>query len=95
MLAAGKSSGSRLRTLAAVRIATGKRKAVVLLAGGSFALSGGQTKALTLHLTATGRKLLTLLHVLRARAVILANDAAGASHSTPLIVTLRAAKTHH
>ncbi|HEV2980383.1 MAG TPA: PKD domain-containing protein [Solirubrobacteraceae bacterium] len=84
-----------LRTLAAVRIAMGKRKAVVVLAVGSFALSGGQTKALALHLTATGRKLVALLRVLRARAVILANDATGVSHSTPLIVRLRAAKKRH
>jgi hypothetical protein len=84
-----------LRTLGAVSAGAGKRKAVLTLAVSSFALRGGQSKALTLHLTAPARKLLARAHVLRARAVIKAKDASGVVHVTALVVTLRAAKPHH
>ncbi len=93
-----------LRTLKAViaRVATraeqAKAKAAILtLASGSFAVSGGQVKAITLHLSAAARKLLARSHVLAARATVLAHDPAGSSHTTQTNVTLRPAKgkSHH
>ena len=62
------------------------------LASGSFVAVGGQVKTLTLHLTSSGRLLLKRLHTLKAKVSILARDSAGASHSTTMLVTLRAAK---
>ena len=68
-----------------------KRKAAILtLASGSFTVAGGQLKALTLRLSAKARALLKRSHVLRARATIVARDAAGATHTAQTIVTLRA-----
>jgi PKD repeat protein len=95
---AGQSSctGSAvLRTATAVSAGAGKRKAIMTLASGSFAIAGGQVKSLTMHLSSKARALLQRLHVLRAKVSIVARDAAGASHTTILLVTLRAAKTHH
>jgi hypothetical protein len=83
-----------LRTLSAVSTGAGKHRVVLTLASGSFTLAGGQSKALTLHLSATARKLLGRSHSLRARATIAARDSSGAAHSTPVIVTLRE-KRHH
>jgi hypothetical protein len=84
-----------LRTLTPVLVAPGRRKTVLLLARGSFSLHAGQTKGFALRLAPSARRLLARVHVLRARAMILAKDATGATHATPLIVMLRAAKTHH
>jgi hypothetical protein len=86
-----------LRTLGAVsaRVAPGAAEAkasVLTLASGSFSLTGGQAKAITLHLSAKARKLLAHSHSLRARATIAAHNAEGASHTTLATVTLRAAK---
>jgi PKD repeat protein len=83
-----------LRTVSAVSAGAGKHKAILTLASGSFAIAGGQVKALTLHLTSQARALLGRLHVLRAKVSIVAHDATGASHTTTLIVTLRATKHH-
>jgi hypothetical protein len=70
-----------------------KQKASVLtLASGSFTVAGGQTKAVTLHLSATARHLLARSHVLSARATIVAHDPAGGTHTGQTIVTLRAPK---
>jgi hypothetical protein len=88
-----------LRTLGAVvaRAAAAKKpKASVLtLASGTFSLAGGQTKAITLHLSAAGRKLLAHSHTLRVRATIVARNASGVASTVPITVTLRAAKAHH
>jgi immunoglobulin I-set domain protein len=86
-----------LRTLGAVsaRVASGAAEAkasVLTLASGSFSLTGGQAKAITLHLSAKARKLLAHSHSLRAKATIVAHNAEGASHTTLATVTLRAAK---
>jgi hypothetical protein len=87
-----------LRTLNAVLASASghqsrKRKAAILtLAIGSFTLGGGQAKALTLHLSAKARTLLSRAHLLRVRATILAHDPAGATHTTQTIVTLRATR---
>ena len=75
-----------LRTLHAVSAGSsggkGKSKpAVLTLAAGSFTVAGGQTKAVTLHLSATARKLLARDHTLSARATIVAHNPAGATHT--------------
>ncbi len=82
-----------LRTLTAVSAAKHK-KAILTLASGSFALAGGQMKALTLHLTAKGRALLAKAHTLRVSATIVARDSAGVMHTTKSVLTLHAAKKH-
>jgi Immunoglobulin I-set domain len=86
-----------LRTLGAVsaRVASSAAEAkasVLTLGSGSFSLTGGQAKAITLHLSAKARRLLAHSHSLRARATIVAHNAEGASHTSLATVTLRAAK---
>ncbi len=84
-----------LRTLHAV-VAVPKHKAAVLsLASGSFTVTGGQFRTITLHLSATARKLLARSHALSARATIAAHDPAGASHTGTASLTLHAAKAKH
>ncbi len=88
-----------LRTLTAVSAgATGhqssRRKAILALSSGSFTVAAGHSTTVTLHLSATARKLLARTHMLRARATIVAHDPAGATHTTQTVVTIRAAKTH-
>jgi hypothetical protein len=88
-----------LKTLKAVVAGVGhdaKSKAAILtLAAGSFSVSGGQTKTLTLHLSAKGRALLAKTHTVLGRATVLAHDPAGATHTALATVTLRAAKPKH
>jgi hypothetical protein len=88
-----------LKTLKAVVASAGhdaKSKAAILtLAAGSFSVSGGQTKTLTLHMSAKGRLLLAKTHTVAARATVLAHDPAGATHTALATVTLRAAKPKH
>jgi immunoglobulin I-set domain protein/PKD domain-containing protein len=84
-----------LRTLTAVsaRARSAKsKKAILTLASGSFAVSGGSVKAVTLHLTPKARKLLGRMRKLRARATVLAHDPAGASNTALSTVTLALAK---
>jgi PKD repeat protein len=83
-----------LRTLTAIA-STSHKKAVLTLASSSFTAPGATVKAVTLHLSATARKLLARAHVLRARATIVARDSQGATHTTAIVVTLRPAKKHH
>ncbi len=81
-----------LRTLHAV-VAVPKHKAAVLsLAAGSFAVPGGQSRTITLHLSSTARKVLARSHTLSARATVLAHDPAGATHTGVSALTLHAAK---
>jgi hypothetical protein len=80
-----------LKTLSAVA-AGGKKKAILTLASGSFSVTGGTTKTITLHLSAKARTLLAHSHVLRGGATLVAHDASGASHTTLVTVTLKAAK---
>jgi PKD repeat protein len=77
-----------LRTLTAVA-ASKHKKSILRLASGSFALAGGQMKALTLHLSAQGRAYLARVHTLRVGATIVARDSAGAMHTTQSVLTLR------
>lgn len=89
-----------LRTLNAVaarvvgqRSKKGKHKAVLTLATGSFTVAGGQTQAVTLHLSPAARALLTRLRALRVQATVVARNPAGATHTTQTTVTLRVAKS--
>jgi hypothetical protein len=82
-----------LRTLSAVSAA--KRKAILTLASGSFSLSGGQVKAVALHLSAKARALLIRSHVLRAKVTIVGHDSAGVAHTMQSVVTLRLVKPKH
>ncbi|MHB8234356.1 MAG: PKD domain-containing protein [Solirubrobacteraceae bacterium] len=82
-----------LKTLSAVS-AGAKKKAILTLASGSFSAAGGSVKSVSLHLSAKAKALLARMHVLKAKATIVARDAQGASHTTPIVVTLRAAKKH-
>jgi hypothetical protein len=90
-----------LKTLTAVsaRVSatTAKKKSILTLATGSFTVAGGQSKAITLHLSATARKLLARSHSLGARATVVAHDVSGGTNTELQTVTLRAAKgkSHH
>ena len=82
-----------LRTLTAVSAKThARRKAILTLASASFVVGGGQTKVLTLHLSATARSLLQRSGTLRVRAAVLSHEPSGASHSAQLVLTLRLVK---
>jgi Immunoglobulin I-set domain len=93
-----------LRTLTAVaaRIVAGATKkkpkaSILTLASSSFALAGGQSKALTLHLSTKARQLLAHSHTLKAKATIVAHNQTGTSQTTTAVLTLRLAKKskHH
>jgi hypothetical protein len=73
------------------RRSSAPRSVVVTLARGSFALGGGQTRTLTLHLSVKARALLARVHVLRAAATIAARDPAGLTHTARAAVTIRSA----
>jgi PKD repeat protein len=78
-----------LQTLSAVSTAAHKKKAILTLTSGSFTVAGGQTKALTLHLSSGARSLLGHSRVLRALATIVAHDSAGVTRTVKTSVTLR------
>jgi uncharacterized protein with GYD domain len=84
-----------LKTLNAVTAAKGKKKKILTLARGSFAVAGGKTKAVPLHLNAKARALLAHSHVLHALATLLAHDTTGASRTVKAHVTLRLTRAHH
>jgi hypothetical protein len=90
-----------LKTLTAVsaRLASAakKKKSILTLATGSFSITGGQTKAITLHLSSAARTLLSRSHVLQARATVVAHDPSGGSNTAAQTLTLRLAKakSHH
>jgi hypothetical protein len=91
----GCSGTVTLRTLNAVVAslagAAKSKGSILTLAIGSFTVVGGKVATVKLHLSAKARALLARLHVLRARATVVAHDPAGASHTTQIVVTLRAA----
>ena len=88
-----------LRTLNAVVAAAGvkakSRAAILALAGGSFNVPGGQVRTVTLHLSAKARALLARVHTVRVRVTLAAHDAAGATHTTVAIASLRGLKAKH
>lgn len=79
-----------MRTRGARRSAVA-RSVVLTLASGSFVLNGGQTRTLTLRLSARARALLTRVHLLKAAATIAARDPAGLTHTVRAAITIRAA----
>ncbi len=83
-----------LRTQGAVVTSALARKSVVSLAAGAFDIPGGQTKVVKLRLSRRARVLLARMHVLKARVTILAHDQAGATHTTEVVVPLRAVQAH-
>ncbi len=96
------SDAVTLRTLnavvASIRAHQSKAKASILtLATAAVTVDDGQTKSVTLHLSAKARALLARAHSLRARATIVARDPQGGVHTTVVVVTLRLAKRaqHH
>jgi hypothetical protein len=88
-----------LRTLTAVRAATGHRRnlkaAFLTLATGSFTVAGGRVATVRLRLSVKARALLARNHVLRARATVVAHDPAGVTHVAHTIVTIRAVRVTH
>ena len=84
-----------LRTLGAVSAGPHKKKAVMTLASGRFEVTGGQTRALVLHLSAPARALLAHLHALKGRATLVAHDSAGIQRTTSATLTLHPAKPAH
>ncbi len=92
---AGESSCTGTVTLrTASAVIASKRKAILTLASATFRIAGQHVQLVSLHLSAKARALLKRLHTLRARATIVARDAGGTSHTTLLLVTLRASKHH-
>lgn len=83
-----------LKTLTAV-VTSHKHKAILTLGSGSFSLTAGQVKSVTLHLSVKARALLAHAHVLRARVTIAGHDSEGKPHTTVLTVTLKPARRHH
>jgi hypothetical protein len=90
-----------LKTAKAVTASVGhsakkKKPAILTLATGSFTMTGGQLKSLTLHLSSTARSLLAHMHVLGAIATIVARNAAAEKATTKASVSLRlkVAKKH-
>jgi PKD domain len=99
---AGQSSCSgsvTLKTASAVSAGAHKKKAVLILAKGSFNALGGHLQTVTLHLSAPARSLLAHSGArgLRVRVTILGRDSAGSVHTTTTLVTIHAAKakTHN
>ncbi|HEX3911285.1 MAG TPA: PKD domain-containing protein [Solirubrobacteraceae bacterium] len=84
-----------LRTIGAVSAAKKKKATVLTLASGSFTVAGGASKSLTLHLSSAAKKMLARMHLLRAKATLVAHDSTGATHTTLATVTLKAAKAKH
>jgi hypothetical protein len=85
-----------LKTAKAVVASVGhiaKSKAAVLtLATGSFSISAGQSKKLTLHLSAKARALLAKAHLISAKATFQSHGPTGLSSTTTVGLTLRPAK---
>ena len=86
-----------LRTLTAVLAGTNGHKrskaAILTLAAGAFNVPGGGVTTVKLHLSAKARAVLKRTRVLRVRAIVVAHDAAGATHTSQTTLTLRVART--
>jgi hypothetical protein len=83
------------RSFNAIRTSARSKPAILALASGSFTIRGGAVKTITLHLSSPARTLLSRLHLLKARATVVAHDAAGAAHSSRATVELGLVKTKH
>jgi hypothetical protein len=85
-----------LRTLTAVSSRSGgrgapRRVALLTLGNASFTTAGGRA-TFDLHLTATARRLIARVRVLRAQVTILTRDGTGGTNTARSVVTLRASK---
>jgi phosphodiesterase/alkaline phosphatase D-like protein len=69
-------------------------KSIMTLSAAGFSVAAGQSKTITLHLTAKARKLLAKLHVVRAKVTITARNPSGASHTSVGSLVLRAKAKH-
>jgi phosphodiesterase/alkaline phosphatase D-like protein len=69
-------------------------KSVMTLSSGSFSVAAGQSKPVSLHLSAKSRKLLAKLHVVRAKVTIAARNPSGATHTGVASLVLRLKKKH-
>jgi len=77
-----------LRSAKALSAGKGKHKSILTFASGPFSLSGGQTKSITLHLSAAARALLAKSHSLAARLTLVANGPHGQQPQGPRNLTL-------
>jgi hypothetical protein len=86
-----------LRTVGAVSASAGKKtkKAVLTLGTASFTVTGGQTKAVALHLSSKAKALLARSHTLRAQATLIAHDTSGTTRTVKTAVSLRLVKKKH
>jgi Immunoglobulin I-set domain len=84
-----------LRSASAVSASGNGKKTILALTSGSFSVSGGTSKTITLHLSAAARKLLARTHQIRARATVSAHDSSGQTATTATLVNLRPAPTKH
>jgi hypothetical protein len=86
-----------LRTLGAV-VGAGSgahetsSKATMTLAVSRFTVAGGHVAIVRLRLSRAGLALLAAAHTLHARATIFARDLAGTTHTSQVLVTIRAAR---
>ncbi len=96
--ARGSCSGTvTLRTtgpLSAAGAGKATRKAITL-ASASFSVLAGRTAAVTLHMSARARELLSRTHLLHAIATILLRASGGSARSSTAAVTLRAVAVRH
>jgi hypothetical protein len=99
---AGTCAGTlTLKTAKAVLASVGtsaKSKASILTLGStSFSVSSGQSKTVTVHLSAKARKLLAKLKKILAKVTVVARNSEGVSSTTTATVRLKAAKAkaHH
>ena len=86
-----------VRSAGAISAGHHKKKAILTLARGTFSVTPGQAKLLTLRLSATALALLKHLHTLRAAVMLTADQGGGPSKTTRSNLALRLAKApaHH
>ena len=85
------TGGLTLRTLTAVSAKAHKQ--ILLLGSASFStIAAGQSRSVTIHLSAKALKFLVRSHTLRAQATIVAKGSNGETHTSQIVVTLRAPK---
>jgi len=84
-----------LKSLKAISAGVGARQskaAILTLTTGSFSIGGGQTKTVTVHLSAKAIKALKKAKSLGARATIVAHNPEGAVSNSTATLTLKAGK---
>ena len=80
-------------TLTAVSVRVhAARRSILTLASAAFNAAGGQTSALTLHLSARGKALLKRSRTLRTRTTVRAHNLGGTAFTSSMVLTLRLAR---